>query len=229
MTARVRLEGVIAAAGFASGDRFVIGAWERGPLGPMTDVMWQRSDDRRILVASSAAVADFVGSIYRFEETRVDESLSCEVTSARLRLRSTELEIDLVAARPMRLFSLRPKRLRRSAAWVRIEDALFRPIVARLIRGAEGVRTFGVTPGGQKEWYPIDAYQRVIHGRAVAAGRSLGDLKPVAPPVTFGFSAFPAQPALVRCAPLLEGVDRKGAAGNEPADDGLGAGRQGAE
>lgn len=206
MTRRVRLEGAIAAAGFASGDRFVIGAWQRGPLGPMTDVMWQREDGHRILLASSPQVGGFVASIYKFEEVRVIPDLHCELASRSLVLRGSGIGLDLQGARPMWLFALRPKILRRSAAWVRLEDALLRPLVARLIRGAPRVRTYGVTPGGVREWYAIDSYQRVVRGRADLGGRDLGPLGPVDPPVTFGFSAFPAQPAIVRCAPLLEGV-----------------------
>ena len=37
---RFELAGVIGAAGFASGDRVVVGHWHRSPIGPMSDVMW---------------------------------------------------------------------------------------------------------------------------------------------------------------------------------------------
>ena len=50
---RVELAGRIGAAGFASGDRVVVGVWASGPLGPMTDVMWARPDGERVLLAPS--------------------------------------------------------------------------------------------------------------------------------------------------------------------------------
>src|SRR3954447_25239554 len=67
---RVELVGHIGAAGFASGDRVVIGAWTSGPVGPMTDVMWARPNGERVLLAPSDAAAEFIASVYRFE--RVD-------------------------------------------------------------------------------------------------------------------------------------------------------------
>ena len=69
----VELAGVIASAGFASGHRIVVGSWKRGPLGPMNDVMWARPDGTRVLIAPSAEVAEFVTSIYRFDEVVIDD------------------------------------------------------------------------------------------------------------------------------------------------------------
>ena len=67
----VRLVGTIASAGFASGDRFVVGHWRSGPLGPMDDLMWATADGERWLVAPTQAVADFVSSVYDFDRVVV--------------------------------------------------------------------------------------------------------------------------------------------------------------
>ena len=68
---RVELTGRIGAAGFASGDRMVVGVWTSGPLGPMTDVMWARPDGERVLLAPDEPVAEFIASVYRFERVEV--------------------------------------------------------------------------------------------------------------------------------------------------------------
>ena len=205
----VRLEGTIAGCGFASGDRFVAGIWERGPLGPMNDLMWARSDGTRVLLAPSGDVAAFVGGVYDFDETEVVPFELIRSHAQALHLRAGPVELELQSERPSRLFALRPKALRRSRVWVRLEDLLLRPLVGRFVlRGAEGVRGYGVSPSGVREWYTIDSYARVTHARGRINGRNLGDMAPLDPPVRFGFSEFPTKPALVRCAPLLEGSER---------------------
>lgn len=206
---RVRLEGTIAGCGFASGDRFVAGIWERGPLGAMNDVMWARPNGERILLAPNSEVAGFVGGVYEFDETRVVPFELIRSQPQALHLRAGPVELELNAEGPRRLFAIRPKALRRSRAWVRIEDALMRPLVGRyVLRGAEGVKGYGVSPSGVREWYAIDSYARVTKARGMIDGRDLGVMRPLDPPVRFGFSEFPSQSALVRCAPILEGAER---------------------
>ena len=68
---RVELAGFIGAAGFASGDRVVVGAWTHGPVGPMIDVMWARPDGERVLLAPSAAAADLITSVYGFDQVEL--------------------------------------------------------------------------------------------------------------------------------------------------------------
>ena len=204
---RIRLEGRIAAAGFASGDRFVIGLWDRGPLGAMLDVMWAQPDGRKVLLASSQAVADLVGGVYEFDEIRVVEALH-ESSGDHIRVEAGPLTIGLRGGSTLKLFRLRPRFLRRSALWVRVEDLLFRPLAGRwLIGGGSGVRLYGRSPSGVREWYCIDAYRPVIAAKASLDGRDIGPLAPLDPPAHFGFSEFPTRPAIVDCAPLLEGAD----------------------
>ena len=202
---RVVLEGSITGLGFASGERFVLGLWGRGPLGAMQDVMWARADGTRILLASRPEAASFISGVYSFDRTEV---VSFDVLRAGQRVSVTagplELEFEMDDAN--RLFSLRPRFLRRSLTWVRVEDALFRPLVGRLLlRGARDVRAYGVNKSGVRQWYRIDSYRKVSTASGAVDGTDLGSLTSLQPPLGFGFSGFPQQPAFVECSPVLEG------------------------
>lgn len=204
-TARVVLRGSIAGAGFASGDRFVVGLWASGPLGPMTDVMWAKPDGTRVLLAPSEDVGAFVSAVYNFDMTKI-VSISVREGRDGFSLEAGPLALEITAGRPRWVFRLRPRLLRRSLLWVRMEDALLRRVVGRLVLGgAEGVRAFGTTTAGVKEWYRIDGYQPIVAASASLDGRDLGALRPLRPKLGFGFSEFPIRPAIVRCSPVLEG------------------------
>jgi hypothetical protein len=70
-----------------------------------------------------------------------------------------------------------------------------RPLVQPLFAAA-GVRTTGVTPGGAREWYAIHDL-READAQASIDGVDLGAAA-ACPPAGFGFSEFPAKPAIVR-------------------------------
>lgn len=202
---RIVLEGAIAGLAFESGDAFVAGVWDSGPLGPMTDVMWSQPGGRRVLLAPAEEVAAFVSSVYAFDETRV---VPCRALRSRhgFSLTAGDLLLEAQLGRPHPLFALRPRRLRRSLRWVRAEDALARRLGRIVIRGAEGVRLHGTTPGGAEEWYRIDGYRPVVAARGTLDGVDLGSLTSLRSDVGFGFSGFPRRPAFVTCSPVLEGV-----------------------
>ena len=61
-----RFEGRICGVGTREGSRIVVGRWDRSPLGEFADVMVESRDGHRLLVAPSRAVAEYVGSTYRF-------------------------------------------------------------------------------------------------------------------------------------------------------------------
>jgi hypothetical protein len=206
MRRRIELEGCIAGVGFASGDRFVIGLWRRGPLGQMTDVMWAQPDGKRVLLAPTKEAADFIGSIYDFDEVRVVDVRVTESAEG-FEVSAGAVRVEARGGPPYRLFALRPRMLRRALLWVRVEDFLLRRAIGRLLLGgAEGVRAFGQTRSGLKEWYRIDSYRPIVAAHATVDRRDLGALRPLSPPLGFGFSEFPLRPAIVACSPVLEGT-----------------------
>jgi hypothetical protein len=158
----------------------------------MTDVMWARPDGERVLLAPTQAVADFITSAYRFERVEVVEvSGSCD--GSRLEVHADGLSVHLVAGRG---WPLPPARLRP-------------PWFTRYVEGpialvALGVRTYGVTPTGAREWYRADRWSAVVDGAAVLDGIDLGAIGPVDPPCRFNFSEPPKRPSITAVRPLLE-------------------------
>ncbi len=184
------MAGLIAGAGFASGDRLVVGHWAVSPIGAFSDVMWADPGGRRTLWAPTAAVAEFVGAVYRFDEVEVAD-LDVEGTIAGLSASTPGWSLRLEAARRgFRIPFRRP-------AWVT------RYVEAPVARAWMGVRPYGVSPTGIREWYRADAWRRIIAGELVVDGRDAGALAPVDPPTGFGFSEPPRRPTVTAVRPLL--------------------------
>jgi hypothetical protein len=189
---RYELAGTISNVGFSSGHRFVVGCWEQSPLGPMNDVMWARPDGGRVLLVDRREAGDFITAVYRFDAVAI-MPLSCRMDGAVLEVAAGDLRITMRAGRR---WSIPLGRLRRRA--------VFGPLERLLARALLGVRTFGVSPTGVREWYRADQYRRVVAAQASLAGRDLGRLVPFHEPAGFGFSEPPRHPAIVRVQPLLE-------------------------
>jgi hypothetical protein len=185
------MAGVIASAGFESGDRFVIGSWTSSPVGPMTDVMWARPDGERVLLAPSEDAADFITGVYRFDRVEM-VPVAATTTATTVEVVAEPVELLLSAGRGWRLpfGRFRP-------------PALTRWVEAPLARALLGVRTYGTSPTGVREWYRADEYRPVVDARASISGRELGGLRPLHPPCRFGFSEPPRRPSLVKVRPLL--------------------------
>ena len=66
------MQGAIAGVGSTSGVRVVVGRWDRSPLGAFADAMVAEADGRRVLLAPSQEVADFVAATYSFDEVRIE-------------------------------------------------------------------------------------------------------------------------------------------------------------
>ena len=194
--ARWRLTGVIASAGFGSGDRFVVGHWRRSPLGPMDDLMWATAAGERRLVAATRQVADFVSAVYRFDDVVVTP-LDVDLDRGRLTLRAPDLELDLQLEAGRRRPILLPRPL-----WV--TRYVETPVARRLM----GVRAYGTTASGVHEWYQASAYRRVVSAHAAVRGTDLGPLRPVWQQACFGFSEPPRHPSIVEVTPVL--VDPSG-------------------
>ena len=195
---RWRLAGLIASAGFGSGDRFVVGHWLSSPLGAMDDLMWATPAGERRLVAPTRQVADFVAAVYRFDDVIVSPlQVQVRPDGRHVALHAPELglEVHLEGGRRWPIPFCRPP-------WVtRYVEA---PVARRLL----GVEAYGTTATGVHEWYQASSHRRVARARAAVAGVDLGPLRPVWPPTRFGFSEPPRHPSIVEVSPVL--VDPSG-------------------
>lgn len=186
---RVDLRGTIISSGFVSGDRVVVGRWVESPVGPITDVMWAAPDGSRTLYAPTAAAAEFITGVYRFDEVAV---MGFDVTES-----DDALHVGFGGRRL--LFTARrgiPIPFRRPAAFTRWVEG---PVARRVL----GVATYGTSPTGVEEWYRADRWRPLRSAAATVDGRSLGVMSTVEPPCRFGFSEPPRRPSWVDVRPLL--------------------------
>jgi hypothetical protein len=189
----LKFDGAIAGMGTASGTRLVVGMWPLSPYGSVTDVMIERADGHRILLAPTQELADFVASTYQFDEIRIAPVLRVRdgkkwmVSSDHLAL---TFDLDGRSAVGLLLLAV-PRRLARSRWWATLVD----PIARVSMRG---VRTRGSAGSGHKEWYCAQDMQRIRSVSARLDGVDLGEIHPVTPPVRFGFGSTPERPSLVR-------------------------------
>jgi hypothetical protein len=193
VSTRLRFDGWILGVGTASGTRIVVGHWPRSPLGPMSDVMVQRPDGHRVLLAPTEEVAEFIGSTYRFDEVRLLRVDVGRPDGATWTVDAGPLQLRLrTGARPLlgRLLHAVPTRLARTPAWTGLLD-----LPARL---TTGLRTKGSAGSGRTEWYGVQDLHAVVEVQATWDGGPLGALTPVRPPVTFGFGSVPPRPSVVR-------------------------------
>jgi hypothetical protein len=195
------LDGVIASAGFASGDRVVLGLWDDGPLGPMRDVMWARPDGTRVLLAPDRRVARFITAVYGFDEVHVVPFRGHRDARA-IALDAGPVAVRLAAGGAVS-FPPRP-------AWV--TRYLEAPVARRVL----GVETYGRSPTGVREWYRTVRYRPIRWGRLAVDGVDAGPPGPVRPPLGVGFSEPPARPAAVEVRPRLADVDGRLAAALSP-------------
>jgi hypothetical protein len=89
------------------------------------------------------------------------------------------------------LLTLVPRPVARSEVWCRAVN----PVAQRL---RAGIQTAGTAGNGRREWYGALDEHRIVQASARWRGADLGPLRPVAPPVRFGFGSAPERPALVR-------------------------------
>lgn len=197
--ARERYEGRIAGVGTTSGTRFVVGSWQHTPLGRFADVMVERADGHRILLAPNGSVRDVIESTYVFDEV-ILEPVSVQdgggtwvVTSPSLRL-----ILEVGGRTPLGLL-LRavPRQLATSTTWATILD----PVAARLL---SGVRTRGSAREGRREWYGATDVHAVTAVGATLDGVDMGTLAPVDPPCRFGFSSTPRTPSVTSVVTTIE-------------------------
>lgn len=189
---RLRFRGRIAGLGTASGTRLVLGMWERTPLGAFSDAMIERADGYRTLVAPTRDVADLISATYTFDQIVV-APVSTRRIAGGLALTAGGLEValNLGGVTPLgRLLRIVPRPVAESPVWL----TAISPVASLLVRG---VRTAGSAGGGRREYYGVRTIRRVLGVTASLDGSDLGGLRPLTPPVRFGFSSAPAEPAIV--------------------------------
>ena len=175
----------------------MVGHWSLSPVGPVTDVMWARPDHGRVLLVDRPQAAAFITAVYRFDRVEVVPIQARQEADA-FEVEAGEVHLSLRGGRrwPLPLGRWRP-------AW------FTRWVEGMLARALLGVRTYGVSPTGVREWYRADEYRRVTEAQASMSGRDLGALsRRVTPPVRFGFTGPPRRPSMVKVRPLL--VDPSG-------------------
>ncbi|GGQ53093.1 hypothetical protein Saso_21800 [Streptomyces asoensis] len=196
---RLRFDGWIAGLGTSGGTRVVLGHWPRSPFGPFSDVMVERADGERLLLAPSRETAEFISGTYTFDAVRVvpvEVNVLGDVWTVEagpLRLRFTTGRRGVLGL----LLRAVPGVLAGCPAWSACVDLPARVLLT-------GVRTRGSAGGGRREWYGARDLRPVRSVTGVFEGADLGRCAPVEPPVRFGFGSVPARPALVRVTTTVE-------------------------
>jgi len=193
-----RFDGWIAGVGTTSGLRVVIGRWSSSPFGPFADVMVERVDGHRVLLAPTEEVAAYVASTYRFDEVRVTP-VGVAIEGGQWSVDAGPLSLDFeVGRRPALGVLLRavPRPLAARAGWIRATRLLARVALP-------GVRTHGSAGAGRREFYGALDLRRITAATVLWDGEDQGSLAPVLPPVRFGFGSTPAGPSVVRMVTLV--------------------------
>lgn len=192
---RLRFTGHIAGAGTAEGTRLVLGCWTDTPYGPFADVMAERADGQRVLLAPDSRVADFVGQTYTFDdvlEVPVRVARAGTDSGSRWRVAAGPLAWTFtVGGRDPLGWPLRavPARLGRTLSAARVTDV----VAPRIL---PGVRTLGTAGNGRTEWYAATDLHRITSAAASWGERDLGPLRDVVPPPRFGFGSTPRRPCV---------------------------------
>ncbi|MBE9924645.1 hypothetical protein G8C93_01890 [Cellulosimicrobium cellulans] len=211
MSSVLRFRGRIAGWGTASGTRVVVGRWDASPFGAFADVMVERPDGERLLLAPSRPVAELVASTYRFDRVVLvpvavtdDPALAApaagrEHAAAAIRGRlpgwhvvAGPLEARL-AVGPRTALGHVLRAVPRRVATSRHATVLTDPVARVLLRG---VRTRGSAGPGRTEHYGATDVRALVAAQTRWDGAPLGDLRDVVPPVRFGFGSTPPRPSV---------------------------------
>lgn len=196
---RLRFDGWIAGMGTSSGTRIVLGHWTRSPFGPFSDVMLERADGERLLLAPTQETACFVSGTYTFDALQV-VPVDVSVTEGAWVVTAGALDLRFSTGRrgPLGfLLCAVPGALVRRPAWSALTDWPSRVLLP-------GVRTCGSAGGGRREWYGARDLRSITALSAVFEGKDLGAMARVEPPVRFGFGSVPRKPTVTRVLTTVE-------------------------
>jgi hypothetical protein len=207
---RQRFTGWIAGVGTASGHRVVVGHWHRSPFGVVTDAMVEDGAGRRTLYAPTRQLAEFLSAAYRFHDVQV-APCRARHSGPHWRVQAGPLQLSFTIGRRSLLGWLlwvMPAPLARTPWWVGLLDLAARRLLP-------GVRTRGRTRDGRRQCYGARDLHPIIAVDATLDGRGLGTLRPVRPPVGFGFGSAPSRPSFVHLTTMIEALRPQG--GGDPA------------
>lgn len=189
---RLVFTGHIAGFGTTAGIRMVVGSWLQSPFGRFADVMIERADGQRTLLAPSEQIAEFVSHTYTFDGIEIGP-VSVERKPDRFSVAATGLAVTAELGGPAPfdwLLRMVPAPLSRAPWWLRAID----PVAARLV---PGVQTAGSAGHGRREYYGVRRTTRIAAVRGTYGEVDLGGVADIDPPVRFGFSSAPPTPQLV--------------------------------
>lgn len=202
-TRRVRFHGHIVGAGTEEGTRLVLGSWMRTPHGAFADVMVQRANGQRILLAPDDWVAEFVTATYTFDDVRVVPVRLSRTGTGRGSQWSVEagpltwsFKVGARSALGHLLLAV-PRAIGATCTVARITD----PVAARLV---PGVRTLGTAGQGRTEWYAAHDIHTLTDSTVHWGSETLGRLAEVLPAPTFGFSSTPTTPSVTAVTTTIE-------------------------
>ncbi|GHA05869.1 hypothetical protein GCM10010329_30470 [Streptomyces spiroverticillatus] len=185
--------------GTSGGTRIVLGHWPRSPFGPLSDVMLERPDGERLLLAPTAETAEFIRRTYTYDTVRVTP-VRVSVEDGAWAVSAGPLDVRFRTGRrgPLgRVLRAVPGPVAAHPAWCAVTDLSVRFLLP-------GVRTRGSAGGGRREWYGARDLHPVTGLSGTYEGADLGTLAPVDPPVRFGFGSVPRDPALTRITTTIE-------------------------
>lgn len=186
-------DGHIAGIGTASGLRAVVGVWQESPFGSFADVMVQQPSGHRLLLAPTREVAAFIAATYSFDSVQVVD-VNAVFADHRLTVDAGPLQLSAGLGRRTLLgTALRavPRPLAVHPAWLQAIS----PLAGLLSPGA---RTSGSAGSGRLEYYGVSDLHHISSAVVRWNGAHAGELAPIDPAVTFGFSSVPARPGLAR-------------------------------
>ncbi|KAF3468808.1 hypothetical protein GL259_34045 [Streptomyces sp. Tu 3180] len=195
----MRFDGWIAGMGTSSGTRIVLGYRQGSPFGAFSDVMLERADGDRLLLAPTRETADFISGTHVFDTVRV-VPVEVSVTDDAWTVTAGPLDLRFTTGRrgpPGIALRTVPGALARRPARSALTD---RP--ARLL--LPGVRTRGSAGQGRREWYCARDLLPTRAASADCGGADLGAMAPVEPPVRFGFGSAPRNPSATRVTTTAE-------------------------
>lgn len=192
---RLRFNGHIAGVGTQEGTRLVLGCWSRTPHGPFADVMVERADGHRILLAPDPWVADFVTNTYTFDDVEVVEVKVHRSGTQRGSLWSVSAgpvswEFSVGSRTALgHLLRAVPPVVGTTLSFARLTNV----VASQLL---PGVQTLGSAGQGRTEWYAAHDLHRLTGSDVKWDGQSLGTMTSVTPPPRFGFSSTPQMPSV---------------------------------